>query len=655
MRAADYTASGLNVNSCPSNYTRIVNEEDCERAAKVEFQFELKGAINLPGYARGCQLASYGNSFFVLLNLAPGVGNANPFSRLLCAKDKPCAPGTYQLPVPTTQSKCSDCPIGTFQPHVGQPSCEPCRKGYYGVKPRAESESDGCQPCPPGTYAGDTSGACSVCAPGTASKLFGMGGCDACPGPNAFARCPGGAVAPYTDAQLAVAQQLVPTSPKSPLERCQTHPARFVRKAGTSVVNGADNPNALLAPVVLGPVAALVTAAVVILMLHSFIPEWLWSNVDFTAQFHKVPQGGASVRANTPLGCAFTLAFVFLASALVILMHALNRPTEVNALVPPRGGTLTTNLRILLGLPAGNPFPNDTALDCAGIAYFNDSFQGMTCEDASMSLGSTCTIVLTGCRFVTPSAQLTFSVPWSERFVSWSVSVDSTAEATEHQVSGVVTSGDAASLVSPKKGVVVAIQAQPAFLNDTTDAELDRHGFLLNQLPCVPPLAVNTTEGWNVMGPDLAWNLTLELRLSPTLYETVRSMKQGPLELAASIFTTVLAVMGVWRAFFSHVEGPVSNLRKRLSRRRQIRREGPPSGVELQQPNDRMALLARVISNTKPDDSAAQAAVKEERNARLKADEELHEMIVRMMKEYDHAIRQLTQKVEQLTQEKVAV
>jgi hypothetical protein len=422
-------------------------------------------------------------------------------------------------------------------------------------------------------------------------------------------------------------------------------------------VNGADNPNALLAPVVLASVAVLVTVAVLILMLHSFIPEWLWSNIDFTAQFHKVPQGGASVRENTPLGCAFTLAFAFLASALVILMHSLNKITEVNALVPPRGGTYATNVRILLGLPVGNPFGNDTTY-CAGIAYFNDSFQGMTCDDESISLGSTCTIVLKGCRFVTPSAQLTFSVPWGERFVSWSVSVDSTAEATEHQVSGVVTSGDAASLVSPKKGVVIAIQAQPAFLNDTTDTELDRHGFLLNQLPCVPPMAVNTTEGWNVMGPDLAWNLTLELRLSPTLYETVRSMKQGPLELAASIFTTVLAVMGVWRAFFSHVEGPVSNLRERLSRRRQIRREGQPSGVELQQPNDRMALLARVISNTKPDNSAAQAAVRVERKERQDADEELHEMYVRMMKQHeqhDHAIRQLTQKVEQLTQEKVAV
>jgi hypothetical protein len=244
--------------------------------------------------------------------------------------------------------------------------------------------------------------------------------------------------------------------------------------------------------------------------------------------------------------------------------------------------------------------------------------------------------------------------------------VDSTADATAHQLSGVVTSGDAASLVSPK-GVLVAVQAQPAFLNDTTNAKLNRNGFLLNHLPCVPPVAISTTEELNLMG--LTWNLTLELRLSPTLYETVRSMKQGPLELAASIFTTVLAVMGVWRAFFSHVEGPVSNLRKRLSRRRQIRREGQPSGVELQLPNDRMELLARVISNTKPDDSAAQAAVRLERKERQDADEELHEMYVRMMKQheqheqkmakqheqYDHAIRQLTQKVEQLTQEKVAV
>jgi hypothetical protein len=409
---------------------------------------------------------------------------------------------------------------------------------------------------------------------------------------------------------------------------------------------------------VIGPVAVLNAAAIIVLSLHRFIPEWLWSNVDFTAQFHKVPQGGAAIRENTPLGCAFTLAFGLLAPALGVVLHALNPLVEANSLIPP-GKSIATNLTVLVDLPvgaAGSPFTNDDSSYCEGIAYVNDSFRGMTCDVSgrSMSLNSACSIMLTGCRFIDPSAQLSFSVPWSERIVGWRVSVDSTAAATAHQLSGVVTSGDAAKLISPKpprKGVLVAIQAQPASLNDTTNANLNRQGFLLNHLPCILPDDVNT-EGWpgSLKGPDLTWQLTLELRLSPTLYETVRSMKQGPLELALSTFTTVIAVMGVWKTIFSFVEGPVSALRKRLTRGRRTPREQQPSGVELQ-PNDRKALLARVISNSKPDDSAAQAAVKEVRKELKEVEDELHEKMEQMTKKHDDAIRQLSQKFEQMSQE----
>ena len=148
------------------------------------------------------------------------------------------------------------------------------------------------------------------------------------------------------------------------------------------------------------------------------------------------------------------------------------------------------------------------------------------------------------------------------------------------------------------------------------------------------------------MGPDLTWNLTLELRVSPTLYETVRIMKQGPMELAISFFTTAMSVMAVWKTVFSFVEGPVSALRTRLTHRRRMPREQQPSGVELQ-PNDRMALLetARVLANSKPDDSAAQAAVKEERKERQAADDELYEKL----HEQDEVIRHLTQKHDELT------
>ena len=158
------------------------------------------------------------------------------------------------------------------------------------------------------------------------------------------------------------------------------------------------------------------------------------------------------------------------------------------------------------------------------------------------------------------------------------------------------------------------------------------------------------------MGPDLTWNLTLELHLSPTLYETVRFMKQGPMELAISIFTTVMSVMAVWKTVFSFVEGPVSALRTRLTHRRRMPREQQPTGVELQ-PNDRMALLASVMSHFKPDDSAA--AVKEVRKEFQAADDELHEKLQQQAeksKQQDEVIRQLTQKVEQMIQQlKVAV
>jgi hypothetical protein len=632
---------------------------DCERAAAVSYLPAMSDVErSLPGYLKGCQLATYGNDRFVVLNV--NAGKPNPFSQLLCVKDNPCRPGTYKLPgtQSSTQPQCADCATGYFQPSFGQPSCVPCKGGFYGVKAGSIFETDGCKACPPGTYKSNTTGACSVCAPGTFSNGTSTDRCDACVGPNATANCPGGTAAPYTDAQReVVAQALLPPSLKSTLQRqCQTEPARLVRTAGTSVVDGADKPIGLLSPTVLAPVAVLNTAAITVLLLHRFIPEWLWSKVDFTAQFHKVPQGGASIRENTPLGCAFTVAFAFLTPALGIVLRALNGRVEANSLVPPNDGAFVTDLLIRLALPAINPFGDDASY-CKGIAYIKDTLEGMTCdENRSMSLSSACTIMLTGCRFIKPSAKLTFSVPWFERFVRWSVSVDSTADATAHQLSGLVTSGDAASLISPK-GVLVAIQAQPAFLNDTIDASLNRNGFLLNQLPCVPPVANSTTDGLNLMGPDLTWNLTLELRLSPTLYETVRSMKQGPMELAISIFTTVMSVMAVWKTVFSFVEGPVSALRTRLTHLRRMPREQLPAGFELQA-TDRKALLARVIPNSKPDDSAAQAAVKEMRKEFRAADDELHEMLQQQdekNKQQDEAIRQLTQKVEQMIQQQLKV
>jgi hypothetical protein len=618
--------SALNEKSCPMNYSQIENEKECELAAADSVvSIAFAGRVNDDRYPRGCYWASYGDNTLQSVWYNIGVGSANPISRMVCAKEMQsrCDPGTYKT---STRNQCADCNIGTFQPGYDQPSCQRCPKGFYGVKPGAKSEVDGCKSCPPGTYqdSNTRAGSCSVCAPGTVSDGSGMDHCHDCSGQGAFSTCPGGTTSQYTDVQLAVAQNLSRSS-TSPLERqCQKHPATFVRKPGKSDVDGAVNPNGLPSAAVLGSVGVLMSVAVIILSLHSFLPEWVWSNVDFTSLFHKVPPGRSPIKQNTSLGSAFTLAFVLLATAIGIVMYAMNEKTEVNALVILSESAPMT-LAISVGLPLWAPVGNDTAY-CKGIAYINDSLVGMTCDNAGRGffLDSECTIGLSGCRFVDPAAQLTLSVPWSERFLTWSVAVDSTDEAKDHKLSGVVTSGDASSLISPK-GVVVAMLAQPAFLKDTTNADLTRHGSLLSHLPCKPPVAVKTSDRWDLRGPDLAWNLTLELRASPTQYLTVRSMKQGPLELCTFIFTTIVSVMGVWKLCFSHVEGLLAAFRSMRNRRRRLGDKEVPVGLELQP--SRGEILARVTSNSRPDESASYAAVKEERNARLAAEEELHRLI----------------------------
>ena len=258
-------------------YSRIEKEGDCEFAAAAAKVSSAVMNEDLPTYPKGCQLVSYGDTVFVVLNNV-GVGKPNPFGQLLCAKEKPCSPGQYKLPgtQSSSQPQCADCATGYFQPSPGQSLCVPCKEGFYGVKPGSIFETDGCKACPPGTYKSNTTGACSVCTPGTFSTGYSTDRCDACSGPNATANCPGGTAVPYTDAQRqVVAQTLLPPSLKSTLQRqCQPQPARFVRTAGTSVVDGADDPIGLLSPTVLGPVAVLNAAAIAVLLLHRFIPEW---------------------------------------------------------------------------------------------------------------------------------------------------------------------------------------------------------------------------------------------------------------------------------------------------------------------------------------------------------------------------------------------
>jgi hypothetical protein len=612
---ADFVLSALSSNECPPNAVRITKDDECELAATAA-HVQFGRYVNLPAYPRGCYWASYGNGTLqqIWLNTNGG-SDGNPFARLVCANVKPCDAGTYKMS--TAQTSCTDCAVGYYQPSSGfQSSCFRCPNGTFGLRKRA-SETNDCKLCPAGTYQDNRTlgGACRVCA-----------------------QC------------LRNASQMLWPVSLTPLtlieKQCQTNAPHLVRKVDALVSEETASPSGLSSPAVLGSIAGLVFVAAVILALHSSIPKMLWTNIDVTAQFHSVPQGRSPVKKNTQLGAAFTLAFLFLALALGIALYAANEVVATSALVPPKGDAIRTKLRISLVLPLGDPLGNSHP-HCAGISYIQNSFQGMTCNPTSdLSLGKSCEFGPTGCIFTNPAAKLTFSVPWHERAVSWGLAVDSTFGAMDHAVSGVVTSGNASNLISPIQEVVVAVLVQQALLNDTTNLNLTRPGFELRHLPCVPPEVV-PAEGWNLTGPALSWNLTIELRVSQNLYETVRFRKQDPLPLAISIFSALVSVMGMWKAVFSHIEAPVTFLRELSTRRRRMRRERQECGLEMKP--DEIA-FGRVLAVHKNDFSTW---TKNERNERTAAIEDLLEtrkQHEQRMEQHEHTIRELTQTVLQQQQ-----
>jgi hypothetical protein len=178
--------------------------------------------------------------------------------------------------------------------------------------------------------------------------------------------------------------------------------------------------------------------------------------------------------------------------------------------------------------------------------------------------------------------------------VAWTVAVDSTTESIEHVLSGSVTSGNSFDLISPKSEVVVTMLAQQALLNDTTNPKLTRPGYELKHLPCDPPEVV-PAKGWNLTFPPgvamPTWKLTIELRQSQNLYETVRVRKQDPLPLAMAIISAVVSLAGIWKQVFTWCEGPISTLREFCSRRCRLRRQRNTfDGLQLASMGDAMVI-----------------------------------------------------------------
>jgi hypothetical protein len=158
-----------------------------------------------------------------------------------------------------------------------------------------------------------------------------------------------------------------------------------------------------------------------------------------------------------------------------------------------------------------------------------------------------------------------------------------------------------------------------------------------------------------VTSSDLAWNLTIELRASQNLYETVRFRKQDPLTLTMAILSAIVSMMGIWKSIFSYVEVFVSTLRGRCTRHHRMRQERRDSGFEMDDPHGTLAkVLGESPKHTESNPNDVADKLKNERNERMEAIEDVLQSVKQQeqtIRELTHATRQQQQAAQQAAQQ----
>lgn len=96
-----------------------------------------------------------------------------------------CPQGTYNAQAGADSSSlCLACPSGSYGPSQGQPSCQPCSAGLYGLAVGGTAAATACAACPSGSYqplsGQPLNSSCISCAPGTYAASPGSSMCTPC-------------------------------------------------------------------------------------------------------------------------------------------------------------------------------------------------------------------------------------------------------------------------------------------------------------------------------------------------------------------------------------------------------------------------------------------------------------------------------------------
>ena len=320
-----------------------------------------------------------------------------------------------------------------------------------------------------------------------------------------------------------------------------------------------------------GPIATVILLGLlsfIIICLHRFIPKKLWTRVDIFSMEHSTKEGESVVKRRTQLGSAFTVAFLPVAIMVIIGLAVSNSPDELSSLQasnpqPAIVGHVIANLSFPLALNSNTKTINK----CEGMPTPRFS-AGLTCEQTAfdrttcMLTGTTCSIGL--------DAVITFSVPWNQRWVGWSVATETTQKGQMKAVSGHVACATPSLVMRGETRI--AVQALASYRNDTTLGARGTvtTGYELYPLPLNRPVTgrSNETDFDARSGKSTTddWTLALALQRAPLVQMAKISPSLSPFQLLSLSLTTVGSFLGIWRIGFGTTEKVLARAEKKAKR-----------------------------------------------------------------------------------------
>ena len=460
-----------------------------------------------------------------------------------------CPPKTNSPRGSTKKSECvkekaPTCGFGSFTNSTG--SCEKCAAGT------ANNVADGetmCVLCPPGSFSTAGSRSCTPCPENTFNGNFGGTQPSACKPCflNKYQICrPGAAVA------ITVEQsRMLDDADASQTKVTQSTSTATVRSTGRQMLLDFGMPGSA-APTI--AYAALGVVSFLLICLHGFVPKALYSlpMVDIFSMNHSAKEGTSIVKRKSPLGFAFTLAYVPIAAIIMVGLGVSNRPDETRSLqtfhdMPATVGYVA--LRVTLPLESSGGL--EEVVSCPNVTMAT-AVTGLNCKPPQQ-VGfdkRTCTFTGTDCTFGLDTV-FTVSVPWNQRWVKWEVTTESAKPGDRQTLSGAVVSA------SPEKvlrGTTrVDIQAMASYYNNNvSDARgVTTTGYEIYPLPYNRPTTglINATSATTDN-----WTLEIKLRRAELVNMVRTSRPLSQFQYLSLSLTTVLSFLGVWRQVFRFTE-----------------------------------------------------------------------------------------------------